>query len=74
MHSVWPCGGKDAGNRVDHILPGNVRFCDCEKLAAATPEQWVRLGEQKPGCIVLDCYHELSAVCWAQSVQKLLRM
>lgn len=55
------------------ILPGNVRFCDCEKLAA-TPEQWVRLGEQKPGCIVLDCYHELSAVCWAQSVQKLLRM
>lgn len=51
-------------------LPGNVRFCDCEKLAAATPEQW----EQKPGCIVLDCYHELSAVCWAQSVQKLLRM
>lgn len=56
------------------ILPGNVRFCDCEKLAAATPEQWVRLGEQKPGCIMLDCYHELSAVCWAQSVQKLLRM
>ena len=55
-------------------LPGNVRFCDCEKLAAAIPEQWVRLGEQKPGCIVLDCYHELSAVCWAQSVQKLLRM
>lgn len=55
-------------------LPGNVRFCDCEKLAAATPEQWVRLGEQKPSCIVLDCYHELSAVCWAQSVQKLLRM
>ena len=55
-------------------LPSNVRFCDCEKLAAATPEQWVRLGEQKPGCIVLDCYHELSAVCWAQSVQKLLRM
>ena len=55
-------------------LPGNVRFCDCEKLAAATPEQWVRLGEQEPGCIVLDCYHELSAVCWAQSVQKLLRM
>lgn len=55
-------------------LPGNVRFCDCEKLAAATPEQWARLGEQKPGCIVLDCYHELSAVCWAQSVQKLLRM
>lgn len=55
-------------------LPGNVRFCDCEKLAAATPEQWVRLGEQKPGCIVLDCYHELRAVCWAQSVQKLLRM
>lgn len=55
-------------------LPGNVRFCDCEKLVAATPEQWVRLGEQKPGCIVLDCYHELSAVCWAQSVQKLLRM
>ena len=55
-------------------LPGNVRFCDCEKLAAATPEQWVRLEEQKPGCIVLDCYHELSAVCWAQSVQKLLRM
>ena len=55
-------------------LPGNVRFCDCEKLAAATPEQWVRLGGQKPGCIVLDCYHELSAVCWAQSVQKLLRM
>lgn len=55
-------------------LPGDVRFCDCEKLAAATPEQWVRLGEQKPGCIVLDCYHELSAVCWAQSVQKLLRM
>lgn len=55
-------------------LLGNVRFCDCEKLAAATPEQWVRLGEQKPGCIVLDCYHELSAVCWAQSVQKLLRM
>lgn len=55
-------------------LPGNVRFCDCEKLGAATPEQWVRLGEQKPGCIVLDCYHELSAVCWAQSVQKLLRM
>lgn len=55
-------------------LPGNVRFCDCEKLAAATPEQWVWLGEQKPGCIVLDCYHELSAVCWAQSVQKLLRM
>lgn len=55
-------------------LPGNVRFCDCEKLAAATPEQWVRLGEQKPGCSVLDCYHELSAVCWAQSVQKLLRM
>lgn len=55
-------------------LPGNVRFCDCKKLAAATPEQWVRLGEQKPGCIVLDCYHELSAVCWAQSVQKLLRM
>ena len=55
-------------------LPGNVRFCDCEKLTAATPEQWVRLGEQKPGCIVLDCYHELSAVCWAQSVQKLLRM
>lgn len=55
-------------------LPGNVRFCDCEKLAAATPEQWVRLGEQKPGCIVLDYYHELSAVCWAQSVQKLLRM
>lgn len=55
-------------------LPGNVRFCDCEKLAAATPEQWVRLGEQKTGCIVLDCYHELSAVCWAQSVQKLLRM
>lgn len=55
-------------------LPGNVRFCDCEKLAAATPEQWVRLGEQKPGCIVLDCYHELSAVCWAQLVQKLLRM
>lgn len=55
-------------------LPGNVRFYDCEKLAAATPEQWVRLGEQKPGCIVLDCYHELSAVCWAQSVQKLLRM
>lgn len=55
-------------------LPGNVRFCDCEKLAAATPEQWERLGEQKPGCIVLDCYHELSAVCWAQSVQKLLRM
>lgn len=55
-------------------LPGNVRFCDCEKLAAATPEQWVRLGEQKPGCIVLDCYHELSVVCWAQSVQKLLRM
>lgn len=55
-------------------LPGNVRFCDCEKLAAAPPEQWVRLGEQKPGCIVLDCYHELSAVCWAQSVQKLLRM
>lgn len=54
--------------------PGNVRFCDCEKLAAATPEQWVRLGEQKPVCIVLDCYHELSAVCWAQSVQKLLRM
>ena len=54
--------------------PGNVRFCDCEKLAAATPEQWVRLGEQKPGCMVLDCYHELSAVCWAQSVQKLLRM
>ena len=55
-------------------LPGNVRFCDCEKLAAATPEQWVRLWEQKPGCVVLDCYHELSAVCWAQSVQKLLRM
>ena len=55
-------------------LPGNVRFGDCEKLAAATPEQWVRLGEQKPGCVVLDCYHELSAVCWAQSVQKLLRM
>ena len=55
-------------------LPGNVRFCDCEKLAAATPEQWVRLGAQKPGCVVLDCYHELSAVCWAQSVQKLLRM
>ena len=55
-------------------LPGNVRFCDYEKLAAATPEQWVRLGEQKPGCMVLDCYHELSAVCWAQSVQKLLRM
>ena len=55
-------------------LPGNVRFCDCEKLAAATPEQWVRLGEQKPGYIVLDCYHESSAVCWAQSVQKLLRM
>ena len=55
-------------------LPGNVRFCDCEKLAAATLEQWVRLGEQKPGCVVLDCYHELSAVCWAQSVQKLLRM
>lgn len=55
-------------------LPGNVRFCDCEKLAAATPEQWVRLGEKKPGCVVLDCYHELSAVCWAQSVQKLLRM
>lgn len=55
-------------------LPGNVRFCDCEKLAAATPEQWVRLGEQKPGCVVPDCYHELSAVCWAQSVQKLLRM
>lgn len=55
-------------------LPGNVRFCDCEKLAAATLEQWVRLGEQKPGCMVLDCYHELSAVCWAQSVQKLLRM
>ena len=55
-------------------LPGNVRFCDCEKLAAATPEQWVRLGEQKPSCMVLDCYHELSAVCWAQSVQKLLRM
>lgn len=55
-------------------LPGNVRFCDCEKLAAATPEQWVQLGEQKPGCVVLDCYHELSAVCWAQSVQKLLRM
>lgn len=54
--------------------PGNIRFCDCEKLAAATPEQWVRLGEQKPGCVVLDCYHELSAVCWAQSVQKLLRM
>ena len=55
-------------------LPGNVRFCDCEKPAAATPEQGVRPGEQKPGCIVRDCYHELSAVCWAQSVQKLLRM
>ena len=54
-------------------LPGNVRFCDCESWPR-TPEQWVRLGEQKPGCVVLDCYHELSAVCWAQSVQKLLRM
>ena len=55
-------------------LPANVRFCDCEKLALATPEQWVKLGEQHPGCIILDCYHELSAVCWAQSVQRLLRL
>ena len=53
-------------------LPGNVRFCVCEKLAHATPEEWVKLGAQKPGCIILDCYQELSAVCWAQSVQKLL--
>ena len=55
-------------------LPGNVLFCDCEKLALATPEEWVKLGSKKPGCIILDCYHELSAVCWAQSVQKLLRL
>ena len=55
-------------------LPGNVYFCDCEQLAAATPAQWVQLGGLKPGCIILDCYHELSAVLWAQSVQKLLRL
>ena len=40
-------------------LPGNVRFCDCEKLAAATPEQWVRLGEQKPAASCWTATNEL---------------
>ena len=38
-------------------LPGNVRFCDCEKLAAATPEQWVRLGSRNP-----------AASCWTATM------
>ena len=55
-------------------LPANVRFCDCSQLANATPEQWVALGSTHPGCILLDCYSELSAVCWARTVQPLLRL
>ena len=56
------------------ILPGNIRFFDCEVLACASPTEWIELGQQRPGCILLDCYQEISAACWTQSVQKLLRL
>lgn len=46
-------------------LPGNVRFCDCEKLAAATPEQWVRRVCKRSSWRVIPSasVHSPSSIC-----------
>lgn len=62
----------DVSRYNDGVLPPNVVFCDCTALAEATAEQWIRLAAKKPDYIIFDCYHEVTAACWAKSAQRLL--
>ena len=55
-------------------LPPNLQLCDCSLLAEATAEQWIALAAKKPDYLIFDCYHELTAACWAKSAQQLLRL
>ena len=58
----------------DGVLPKNLIFCDCGVLAEASAEEWVRLASRKPDYLIFDCYHEVTAACWAKSAQRLLRL
>ena len=64
----------DVSRYNDGTLPRNIIFCDCRELAEASAEEWIRLAAQKPDYLIFDCYHEVTAACWAKSVQRLMRL
>ena len=65
---------EDVRRYNDGVLPENLIFCDCGVLAEASAEEWVRLASRKPDYLIFDCYHEVTAACWAKSAQRLLRL
>ena len=65
---------EDVRRYNDGVLPENLIFCDCGALAEASAEEWVRLASRKPDYLIFDCYHEMTAACWAKSAQRLLRL
>ena len=65
---------EDVRRYNDGVLPENLIFCDCSVLAEASAEEWVRLASRKPDYLIFDCYHEVTAACWAKSAQRLLRL
>ena len=65
---------EDVRRYNDGVLPENLIFCDCGVLAEASAEEWVRLASRKPDYLIFDCYHEITAACWAKSAQRLLRL
>ena len=57
------------------MLPENLIFCDCGVLARGVgPRSGYRLASRKPDYLIFDCYHEVTAACWAKSAQRLLRL
>ena len=65
---------EDVRRYNDGVLPENLIFCDCGVLAEASAEEWVQLASRKPDYLIFDCYHEVTAACWAKSAQRLLRL
>ena len=64
----------DVSRYNDGQLPENIVFCDCSVLAEASAEAWIALAQRKPDYIIFDCYHEVTAACWAKSAQRLVQL
>lgn len=64
----------DVSRYNDGQLPENIVFCDCSVLAEASAEDWIALAGRKPDYLIFDCYHEVTAACWAKSAQRLIQL
>mgnify|MGYP004500090267 FL=1 len=58
--------------QTEGTLPEKAKLYSCEKLAAASPEEWIELAAKRPAYLILDMYQELGADGWNRSVGRLL--